>query len=499
MALAPVSQNENRGRNVSFSRFDERRSGQPITPSPTPVATYNRKQLKEIPAGHQHREVPDEGRDDPDRTPSFPDQAKAEETFSRAGPPRIAEEKEKREEPLRRVEAGFQRGGRVGGVEQDGDDDERREKEQSPREKEKVDPVGGRPDPEALAREDARGETAVRWRVVPLPGAPGRFLSRFRSSPKVELHLHLEGCVAPATLVRLSARWPRPIFPETASVRARRDLRGDFRAFLALYRDVCRCLTGPGDYAAVAADLVRRLRRERIRSAEVYVSPAVVEKLGLAWDPVRDALEAVFDRHERRGGGRIRVLLDSVRQWGPAAAHRVLDLHERRPWPRAVGFGLGGDEAALPARDFADVYARVRSLGLAPLVHAGEWSGPESVADALCWLRPARIAHGIRAADDPALRRLLARRGVVLDVCPSSNVATGALPSLDAVARRVRLLLGAGVPVTISTDDPGLFGTSLLGEYRKLAAAGLTARELARLAAGSRAAALSAPGPVRTG
>ncbi|HQR46701.1 MAG TPA: adenosine deaminase family protein, partial [Thermoanaerobaculia bacterium] len=328
---------------------------------------------------------------------------------------------------------------------------------------------------------------------MPLPGAPRRFLSRFRTAPKVELHLHLEGCVAPATLVRLSARWPRPIFPDPASVRARRRLRGDFREFLAFYRDVCRCLTGPDDYAAVARDLVRRLRRERIRHIEVYVSPAVVERIGLPWDPVRDALEAVFAGHERRGGGRIRVLLDSVRQWGPAAAHRVLALHERRPWPRAVGFGLGGDETAVPAREYADVYARARRLGLAPLVHAGEWGGPESVAAALRWLAPVRIAHGIRAAEDSALTRWLARRGVALDVCPSSNVATGALPSLDAVAQRVRRLLAAGVPVSISTDDPGLFGATLHGEYRKLAAAGLTARELARLEAGGRAQDLSAP------
>ena len=215
-----------------------------------------------------------------------------------------------------------------------------------------------------------------------------------------------------------------------------------------------------------------------------------MERIGLPWDPVRDAIEDVFSAHERRGGGRIVVLYDSVRQWGPEAAHRVLDHHVRRPWPRARGFGLGGDEAALPARDFATVYARVRKLGLASLVHAGEWSGPRSVASALRWLGPVRIAHGIRAAEDPALMRRLAARGVVLDVSPTSNVATGAISSIGEVARRVRRLLEAGVAVTISTDDPGLFGTTLLGEYRALAAAGLTDAELAALARASRRAAL---------
>jgi adenosine deaminase len=282
-------------------------------------------------------------------------------------------------------------------------------------------------------------------------------------------------------------------------VRERQALGGDSRRFLDFYRDVCRSLRSPADYAAVARDLVLRLSRERIRYAEVYVSPAVVEKMDLPWYPVRDALEAVFSAHERAGHGRVRVLLDAVRQWGPDAAARVLDLHERRPWRRAVGFGLGGDERAVPARHYARVYARARALGLAPLVHAGEWGGSDSVAAALRWLRPIRIAHGLRAADDPGVVRLLARRGVALDVCPTSNVATGALPSVADAARRIRVLLAAGVSVTLSTDDPGLFAATLYGEYRKLAAAGLTAAELRALWVASRRAALSPRGRARTG
>jgi adenosine deaminase len=172
----------------------------------------------------------------------------------------------------------------------------------------------------------------------------------------------------------------------------------------------------------------------------------------------------------------VRVLLDSVRQWGVEAASRVLDLHEEVRWSRVVGFGLGGDEDSLPARAFAGVYRRVRRLSLAPLVHAGERGGPDSVAEALEHLRPVRIAHGIAAAADPALVRRLARSGVVLDVCPTSNRATGALgpgrrhPGLD--------LLRAGVRISLGTDDPGLFGTTLRGEYLALSRLGASAREL---------------------
>lgn len=313
------------------------------------------------------------------------------------------------------------------------------------------------------------------------------FFRTFATLPKGELHLHLEGSISPTTLVRLSGRSGRSAFPTVESLRARRSGL-DAASFLLLYRDVCRELGRASDYALLARDLVRRLRREGIAHAEVYVSPAIVEKIGLAWPDVVRAIEPVLAAHEAAGRGTVRVLLDSVRHWGPEAAHRVLDLHEATPWPRVAGFGIGGDEVSVPAREFRGVYERVRALSLAPLVHAGEWAGPESVADALEHLRPVRIAHGIRAAEDPALVQRLARLGVPLDVCIASNRATGASArSGDHPALR---LLRAGVVVTLSTDDPGLFGTTLRGEYRALARLGATEDELRRVAASSLAVAL---------
>ena len=313
------------------------------------------------------------------------------------------------------------------------------------------------------------------------------FLRRFASASKTELHLHLEGAVPAATLVRLSSRSPNPIFPDIASVRARRRTLGSPEAFFGFYRDVCRQLRSPADYALVARGLVARLARENVRWAEVYVSPAVVEKIGLDWFDVRDALERVFLEHEAKGRGRVRVLLDFVRHWGPAAAARVLDLHAERPWPRVVGFGLGGDETAFPARDFAEVYRRGRKAGLLPVVHAGEWAGPESVADALRFLeaRADRSRHPGRRR--PGAPEALARIGIVCDVCPTSNLRTGAVSR--GAAHPLRRMLSRGVPVTLSTDDPGLFGTTLLGEFRRAASWGATGAELARCAAAARQAA----------
>jgi adenosine deaminase len=424
--------------------------------------------------------------------PACPDEAQAEELLAGTSAPGVAEEEQAHRRGLGGVEARVE-ARRLTRRHVDAEHDERREQEWGTRDEDQVDAEGRDAHPQPRARR--RSERYRAGFERPLVGCarvtPRRdalaFLHRFASAPKVELHLHLEGAVPAGALVRLSSRSARPIFPDVASVRARRHALGSKEAFLGFYRDVCRQLRSPADYALVARDLTLRLRRENILHAEVYVSPAVVEKLGLDWFDVREALERVFAKHEARGRGRVRVLLDFVRHWGPASAERVLDLHAERPWPRAVGFGLGGDETAFAARDFADVYRRGRKAGLLPVVHAGEWAGPESVADALRFLRPERIAHGIRAAEDPLLLKELARRGVVCDVCPTSNLRTGAVSR--GAEHPLRRLLAAGVPVTLSTDDPGLFGTTLAGEFRRAASWGATGRELARCAAAARQAA----------
>ena len=375
----------------------------------------------------------------------------------------------------------------------DSEDDRGGKQKGHARHEDEIDPEGrgAHPEPGARRRPE-RNRTGferllVRWAPVTPRRDSLAFLRRFASAPKVELHLHLEGAVPAATLVRLSSRSPKPIFPDVASVRARHEsiVGGAAQLQADVPIEAEKGLRRPEGPAA--RGLVARLARENVRWAEVYVSPAVVEKIGLDWFDVREALEHVFREHEAKGRGRVRVLLDFVRHWGPAAASRVLDLQAERPWPRVVGFGLGGDETAFAARDFAEAFRRGRKAGLLPIVHAGEWAGPESVADALRFLQPARIAHGIRAVEDPALLKTLARTGIVCDVCPTSNLRTGAVPR--GAEHPLLRMLRAGVPVTLSTDDPGLLGTTLLGEFRRAASWGATGADLGRCAAVARQAA----------
>ncbi|HVE65163.1 MAG TPA: adenosine deaminase, partial [Thermoanaerobaculia bacterium] len=141
---------------------------------------------------------------------------------------------------------------------------------------------------------------------------------------------------------------------------------------------------------------------------------------------------------------------------------RVLDLHEKTRLDSVAGFGLGGDETAVPASAFAGVYLRARALGLRTSVHAGEWGDVKSLTETLDALRPDRIDHGIAAADDPRLLERLAEEKTVLWVAPTSNVVTGAVGSLEdhPFAR----LLDAGVRVAIGADDPLFFGSTTAGE-----------------------------------
>jgi adenosine deaminase len=234
--------------------------------------------------------------------------------------------------------------------------------------------------------------------------------------------------------------------------------------FLELYRGVCGLTRSPEDHLLLAEEMSRELARSGLARAEVYVSPEIFAILGQDPAACLEAVAAGFAQGESSGGATCRVLLDAVRHWGPESAARVLDLHERRPLPGVVGFGIGGDEAAAPPRDFAKIYERARGLGLRTSVHAGEWAGAGSVREALDHLRPDRIDHGVRAAEDPELLRRLAGEGIVLCVAPSGNVATGVVPSL--AAHPMPRLLAAGVAVALSADDTLLFATTTANEYR---------------------------------
>jgi len=239
----------------------------------------------------------------------------------------------------------------------------------------------------------------------------------------------------------------------------------DFVEFLASFREICRYLRSPEDYLAVWEDLESYLVSEKIFYSEVLYTPSIPWKFGFDGEEILDALTIRSAEFERRSGIVVRWILDNVRQFGRGPAERTAELAHRYSSRGVVAVGLGGDERSFPATEFEEVFAWARAYGLYVHIHAGEVGGPEEVWEALTILGANRIGHGIQAARDSKLMEYLRDRTVGLDVCLTSNVRTRAWPVLRD--HPFHLLFRRGVPVSLSTDDPGLFRTTLTREFQK--------------------------------
>ncbi len=289
---------------------------------------------------------------------------------------------------------------------------------------------------------------------------------------KAELHVHLEGSVEPETLAELDPSL-------TAGAIQALYRYGSFLEFLSSYEKVTRRLRGPAGFELVTRRLLDRLHAENVRYAEINLSVGVMLWRGQDAAAIFEAVNSVA----RRSPVQVRWIFDAVRQFPVEDAMRVAELAAERVDQGVVAFGLGGDEARGPVEKFARVLAWARAHGLHLAPHAGETTDADRIWASLR-LGAERIGHGIRAVDDAALMRHLRDRDIALEVSISSNVATGAVPSLDA--HPVRRLFDAGVPIVLNTDDPAMFHTTLEREYEIARTQfGFTERELARLAENS--------------
>lgn len=269
--------------------------------------------------------------------------------------------------------------------------------------------------------------------------------------PKAELHLHLEGSIEPETLLELEPALTLPQIEE-------RYRYEDFEGFIESYKWAIEHLHTPEDYALVTRRLLGRLARQNVRYAEITLSAGVI-----VWR--RQDLAAIYEAARREAEAspvRVRWILDAIRQLGPGHALEVARLAAERVGEGVVAFGIGGNEALGPVEWFEEVFGFARSRGLRLAIHAGETVGPESVWGALR-LGAERIGHGIRAVEDRALLEHLREHDVPLEICISSNLATGAVPSLRE--HPVRRIFEAGVPIVIASDDPAMFHTTLTREY----------------------------------
>lgn len=298
------------------------------------------------------------------------------------------------------------------------------------------------------------------------------------SLPKAELHLHLEGSVDRPTLVELSRRHPTPLPLENNhygysgdsgleltedDVRKLYQYR-DFMGFLLAFKAVTERLRAPEDYELITYRLMQKLAAENVVHAEVYVSVGVILWRGFEFAPIFDGLERGRQRGERDFGVSLLWIFDAVRHFGAEAADRVIDAALQFRERNVVAIGIGGDERRGPAEWFGHGYTRAKMGGLRLTAHAGESAGPESIRAAVDVLGAERIGHGLSAIHDPGLLGELADKQVPIEICLSSNVRTGCCASLND--HPFKRYLDAGLLVTLNTDDPEMFGTTLAREYQ---------------------------------
>jgi len=314
----------------------------------------------------------------------------------------------------------------------------------------------------------------------------------------IELHLHLEGSLRPERISALAQQYGRPDVVRaclTDDGLALRPCR-DFPDFLELFKATTSVLRTPADHHAVALDLGEALAEQGVKYAEVTVAYGVLQKRGFDPVPIQRALWEASDEIFGHHGLHLRWQPDATRQWGPDAAWRVLeDALRAGAGLGVVAFGLGGDEAALPVAEFAPHFREARRDGLGTTCHAGETGGPDSVRDAVLIAGVTRVGHGVGAAADQDVLRLLAETGVHVEMCPGSNVATGVLACRED--HPMRAFLEAGISCNLNTDDPTFFNTTLADELSEaMRLLGLTKGEAKAMEVSALAASF-APDPVR--
>jgi adenosine deaminase/aminodeoxyfutalosine deaminase len=290
-----------------------------------------------------------------------------------------------------------------------------------------------------------------------MPSAPSSFILGL---PKAELHLHLEGSIDAPTLLELRARHRKP---STVAEIEKFYSYEDFTGFLRAFKIVTDDLQTPDDFELITYRLMQKLKGENVLHAEVYISVGVCLWRKQNFDALFEGMERGRRRGERDFGISLLWIFDAVRQFGAEEAQRVVELAVRHQQANVVGFGIGGDELKAPPELFRDVYAHAADHGLRLTAHAGESAGPGSIWGALN-LRAERIGHGLSAAQDKELIEELSRRQIPIEICLTSNLRTGCCQSL--AEHPVRNYFDQGLMITLNSDDPAMFGTSLAREYQ---------------------------------
>jgi len=277
---------------------------------------------------------------------------------------------------------------------------------------------------------------------------------------KAELHCHVEGAAAPDLVIKQAAKYGKDASPY---IQGGSFVWHDFTSFLAAYDFSADLFRSEEDYARLADYYLSSLARDGAIYSEIFTSPDHAVKAGLSPKAYTDALGEGITRARAKTGIEGRMIVTGVRHFGVESVEAAARFAARCGHPLVTGFGMAGEERFGDIEDYVRAFEIAREAGLGITVHAGELAGWESVREALDHVRPSRIGHGVRAIENPDLVRRIATEGIVLECCPGSNVALGVFASY--AEHPFPKLRAAGCKVTLNSDDPPYFATSIKAEY----------------------------------
>ncbi len=293
--------------------------------------------------------------------------------------------------------------------------------------------------------------------------SPERLADFIAGLPKAELHVHQVGSASPDIVAELASRHPGTRVPEDPAQVGEYFAFTDFQHFIEVYLSVVELVRTPDDVRMLTFEIAREMSQQQIRYAELTCSPYTSVLVGIPAEAYCEAIEDARYAAERDFGLVLRWCFDIPGEFGIPAARETARIATELAPAGLVSFGLGGPEVGWPRPQFKPYFDQARAAGLRSVPHAGETTGPETIWDAILLLGAERIGHGTSATQDPALLEHLVSAGIALEVCPTSNVATRAVPDLES--HPISQLYAAGVTVTVNSDDPPMFGTTLNHEY----------------------------------
>lgn len=284
------------------------------------------------------------------------------------------------------------------------------------------------------------------------------------SVKKAEIHCHIEGAISPALARSQAAKYG---VDASGFLNENGYVWSDFTTFLKAYDGAASLFRSEEDYATLAETYLRDIAAEGAIYSEIFISPDHAEQAGLSAQAYFDSLEAGIERARSRFDIECRMIIVGIRHLGPEAVEKAAVLAATKSHSLITGFGMAGEERFGRVADYRRAFDIARESGLGITIHAGELDGAESVRDALDVVRPSRIGHGVRAIEDPALVDRIAREGVVMEICPGSNVALEVFP--DWASHPFETFRQNGLKVTLNSDDPPHFHSSIGYEYEMAA------------------------------